>query len=128
MTPNRESLSPLERERASVFHSWSAQSTLAPFMVSGTHGVYVTDLEGNDFLDFSSQLVNTNIGHQHPKVIAAARTQLDHFTHTCFQVVAYESYVELCERINQLAPGSTPKPPYRVITSAAPLTRHCASG
>lgn len=98
MTSNRESLSPLERERASVFHSWSAQSTLAPFMVSGAHGVFVTDLEGNDFLDFSSQLVNTNIGHQQPEVIDAIVAQAQSLA-TIAPQHGYRSRYEAAEMI-----------------------------
>lgn len=98
MTTDRESLSPIDRERQSVFHSWSAQSTLAPFMVSGAHGVYVTDLDGNDFLDFSSQLVNTNIGHQQPDVIAAIVRQAESLT-TIAPQHGYRSRYEAAEMI-----------------------------
>ncbi|WP_298590599.1 aspartate aminotransferase family protein [uncultured Kocuria sp.] len=58
-------------DRAHVFHSWSAQGSLDPMTVLKAEGSYVWDGEGNRLLDFSSQLVNTNIGHQHPKVVAA---------------------------------------------------------
>ncbi len=64
-----------ELDRAHVFHSWSAQSPLAPLTFAGASGSWVWDYEGNRYLDFSSQLVNTNIGHQHPKVIAAIQEQ-----------------------------------------------------
>ena len=66
-----------ERERAAVFHSWSAQATIAPLMIRDANGVYVTDEDGKTYIDFSSQLVNTNIGHQHPKVVAAIKEQAD---------------------------------------------------
>jgi taurine--2-oxoglutarate transaminase len=72
---DRSALTSLERERASVFHSWSAQSTIKPMMVRDAHGVYVTDEDGNTYLDFSSQLVNTNLGHQHPAVVRAIQEQ-----------------------------------------------------
>ena len=75
MAKNREQMSSVEREKASVFHSWSAQSTINPFMVKSAHGLYVTGEDGNDYLDFSSQLVNTNIGHQHPVVVKAIQEQ-----------------------------------------------------
>ena len=75
MANDRSALTSSERERASVFHSWSAQSTLNPFMVKDAKGVYVTGEDGVTYLDFSSQLVNTNIGHQHPKVVAAIQEQ-----------------------------------------------------
>ncbi|MFJ5696548.1 aspartate aminotransferase family protein [Arthrobacter sp. NPDC093139] len=62
-------------DRANVFHSWSAQKSLNPLAIAGGSGSTVWDHDGNTFLDFSSQLVNTNIGHQHPKVIAAIAQQ-----------------------------------------------------
>ena len=62
-------------DRAHVFHSWSAQAALTPMLIAGGEGSYVWDYEGTRYLDFSSQLVNTNIGHQHPKVIAAIQAQ-----------------------------------------------------
>ncbi|HEV7624146.1 MAG TPA: aspartate aminotransferase family protein, partial [Amnibacterium sp.] len=58
-----------------VFHSWSAQGSLAPFVIAAAHGSEVEDEEGRRYLDFSSQLVNTNIGHTHPKVVAAIQEQ-----------------------------------------------------
>ncbi|OKH81503.1 hypothetical protein EB75_16580 [Mycobacterium sp. ST-F2] len=62
-------------DRAHVFHSWSAQATLNPMTVTAAEGSYFWDGDGNRLLDFSSQLVNTNIGHQHPKVVAAIQEQ-----------------------------------------------------
>ncbi len=62
-------------DREYVFHSWSAQKTLNPMCIAGAEGSYFWDYDGNKFLDFSSQLVNVNIGHQHPKIIAAIQEQ-----------------------------------------------------
>jgi len=62
-------------DRAHVFHSWSAQGAISPLPVAGGQGSYFWDFDGNKYLDFSSQLVFTNIGHQHPKVIAAIQEQ-----------------------------------------------------
>ena len=62
-------------DRAYVFHSWSAQKALKPMCIAGAEGSYVWDFDGNRYLDFSSQLVNVNIGHQHPKVVAAIQEQ-----------------------------------------------------
>ncbi|MFF5127247.1 aspartate aminotransferase family protein [Streptomyces syringium] len=62
-------------DRAHVFHSWSAQGLIDPPAVAGAEGAYFWDYDGNRYLDFSSQLVNTNIGHQHPKVVAAVQEQ-----------------------------------------------------
>ena len=63
-----------------VFHSWSAQGAIKPLPVSGSAGSRFWDYEGNTYLDFSSQLVFTNIGHQHPKVTRAIKKQLNKYT------------------------------------------------
>ena len=62
-------------DRAHVFHSWSAQGSLTPFVVAGGLGSEVWNYDGTRYLDFSSQLVNMNIGHAHPKVVAAIQKQ-----------------------------------------------------
>ncbi len=63
------------QDRAYVFHSWSAQAQISPIPVQGAQGSYFWDYEGKKYLDFSCQLVNTNIGHQHPRVIKAIQDQ-----------------------------------------------------
>jgi taurine---2-oxoglutarate transaminase len=67
-------------DRAHVFHSWSAQGSLNPFIIAGGSGSTVWDFNDNTYLDFSSQLVNTNIGHQHPGVVDAIKAQADILT------------------------------------------------
>ena len=62
-------------DRAHVFHSWSAQGALKPFVIAGGKGSVVWDYDGREYLDFSSQLVNVNIGHQHPAVVSAIQEQ-----------------------------------------------------
>jgi taurine--2-oxoglutarate transaminase len=64
-------------DRAHVFHSWSAQGALNPLVIAGGSGSRVWDYDGKTYLDFSSQLVNTNVGHQHPAVVAAIKQQAD---------------------------------------------------
>ncbi|MEG3114617.1 aspartate aminotransferase family protein [Salinicola sp. 4072] len=64
-------------DRAGVFHSWSAQGALQPMVFKGGEGCRLWDYDGRDYLDFSSQLVNTNIGHQHPRVVEAIKAQAD---------------------------------------------------
>jgi len=78
----------------------------------------IWDVEGRRWIDFCAGIAVVNTGHCHPRLIAAAREQLEAFTHTCFQVVAYESYVELCERLNAAAPGNSPKKSFLVNTGA----------
>lgn len=69
-----------ELDRSHVFHSWSAQGALTPFVMAGGLASTIWDYDGNSYLDFSSQLVNMNIGHQHPKVIEAIKAQADVLT------------------------------------------------
>jgi 4-aminobutyrate aminotransferase/(S)-3-amino-2-methylpropionate transaminase len=64
------------------------------------------DVEGNRYLDFAAGIAVLNTGHSHPRVTSAAKEQIDRFSHTCFQVVAYEPYIALAERLNALAPFS----------------------
>ena len=97
-----------------------------PRGVAQAHGVFavraenaeIWDVEGRRWIDFCAGIAVVNTGHCHPHVMAAARAQLNQFTHTCFQVVAYESYVELAERLNKLAPGTTPKKTFFMNTGA----------
>lgn len=78
----------------------------------------IWDVEGRRWIDFCAGIAVVNTGHCHPRIVAAAHRQLESFTHTCFQVVAYESYVELCERLNAAAPGDSPKKSFLVNTGA----------
>ncbi|MGY4879452.1 aspartate aminotransferase family protein [Vreelandella aquamarina] len=64
-------------DRQGVFHSWSAQGALDPVVIKSGSGCRLWDYDGREYLDFSSQMVNTNIGHQHPKVLEAIKAQLD---------------------------------------------------
>jgi len=67
----------LAADRAHVFYPWSAQATVNPLALAGAEGSYVYDYDGNEYLDISSQLVFTNIGHQHPKVVEAIKAQAE---------------------------------------------------
>ena len=69
----------------------------------------VWDVEGKRYVDFAGGIAVLNTGHCHPEVIAAVQEQMGRYTHTCFQVLAYEPYVELAERLNALAPGNFAK-------------------
>ncbi|MCU1583801.1 MAG: aspartate aminotransferase family protein [Microbacteriaceae bacterium] len=69
-----------ELDRSHVFHSWSAQGALKPFVIAGGLGSTVWDFDGKRYLDFSSQLINMNIGHQHPRVIEAITAQANTLT------------------------------------------------
>ena len=78
----------------------------------------IWDKEGNRYIDFASGIAVVNTGHRHPRVIAAVKEQLDRFTHTCHQVVPYESYVHLAERLNAIVPGDFTKKTIFVTTGA----------
>jgi 4-aminobutyrate aminotransferase len=78
----------------------------------------IWDVEGRRYIDFAAGIAVVNTGHRHPKVIAAVKDQLDHFTHTCHQVVPYENYVRLAERLNQAVPGNFKKKTIFVTTGA----------
>lgn len=76
------------------------------------------DVEGRRYIDFAGGIAVLNTGHLHAGVIAAVKAQLDLYTHTCFQVVAYEPYVEVAERLNTLAPGAFAKKTLLLTTGA----------
>ncbi|MFG3050831.1 aspartate aminotransferase family protein [Kitasatospora sp. NPDC048239] len=95
-------------DRAHVFHSWSAQALIDPLAVAGAEGSYFWDYDGNRYLDFSSQLVNTNIGHQHPKVVAAIQEQAAKLC-TIAPGFAVESRSEAARLIAERTPGDLDK-------------------
>jgi 4-aminobutyrate aminotransferase/(S)-3-amino-2-methylpropionate transaminase len=88
-----------------------------PRGVANLHAIYaerasnaeLRDIEGRRYIDFGSGIAVLNTGHRHPKVIAAVAAQLEKLTHAGFQITPYESYVALAERLNAIAPGTTPK-------------------
>ena len=82
---------------------------MAPFFAARAEGAELWDVEGRRFIDFAGGIAVMNVGHGHPRVKAAIAEQLERFTHTCYQVVPYESYVSLAEKINQLTPGTHAK-------------------
>jgi len=77
--------------------------------VARAENAEIWDVEGRRFIDFSAGIAVVNTGHRHPKVIAAVKEQLDQFTHTAHQVVPYENYVRLAERLNAIVPGNFDK-------------------
>jgi taurine--2-oxoglutarate transaminase len=91
-------------DRAHVFHSWSAQRLLDPLVIAGGDGAWVWDEAGNRYLDFSSQLMNVNIGHQHPKLVAAIKAQADTLC-TIAPFHANDARSEAARLIAELAPG-----------------------
>ena len=91
-------------DRAHVFHSWSIQGALNPVDIVGAEGCYMWDSSGKKYLDFSSQLVNVNIGHQHPKLVAAIQEQAAKLC-TIAPSFANDARSEAARLITELAPG-----------------------
>ncbi len=104
----------------------SRRAAAIPRGVSNSLAVYADradnaglwDVEGRRYIDFASGIAVLNTGHGHPKVKAAIAAQLERFSHSCFQVTPYESYVALAEQLNALAPGPTPKKTIFLTTGA----------
>ena len=86
--------------------------------VSRGSNAEVWDVEGRRYIDFAGGIAVLNTGHCHPAISAAVKAQVDLYSHTCFQVLAYEPYVELAERLNTLAPGNFPKKSIFLSTGA----------
>ena len=93
-------------------------ASAAPSYAKYAENAEMWDVEGNRYIDFCGGIGVLNTGHRHPSVIAAAKAQEDHYTHTSFQVVPYAPYIDLAERLNALAPGDAPKKTLLVTTGA----------
>jgi len=89
-----------------------------PVFVARAEGARLWDVDGREYLDFAGGIGVMNVGHGHPRVLQAVRAQLERFTHACFQVTPYETYVRLAERLSALAPGSFPKKTILLTTGA----------
>src|SRR5690349_361414 len=79
-----------------------------PIVIAEGHGATVTDVDGNSFVDFTGGVGCLNVGHAHPRVVAAVQEQAARFFHTDFTIVPYEIYVDYAERLLGLAPFSGP--------------------
>ena len=80
-----------------------------PVFTERADNASVWDVEGREYIDFAGGIAVLNTGHLHPKVKQAVSEQLDKFSHTCFMVLGYESYVAVCEKVNALVPGNFAK-------------------
>ena len=83
--------------------------TAFPVFIERAEGSIIVDVDGNSILDLAAGIAVLNVGHSTPKVIENIKTQVDAFTHTCFMVVPYTGYVEVCEALNRLTPGKFKK-------------------
>ena len=105
---------------------WKTREAQIPRGVGSMHQVFaaraqnaeIWDEEGNRYIDFASGIAVTNTGHNHPKINAAVAEQLSNFSHVCYQVTPYKSYIELATRLNKLAPGPTRKKTIFLSTGA----------
>jgi len=93
------------RERAVA----SSVGSSIPIYVASGSGAVLVDVDGNQLIDLGSGIAVVGVGHGAPPITRAVSTQVARFTHSCFMVNPYEGYVEVCERLNALAPGDTPK-------------------
>ncbi|WNM24913.1 aspartate aminotransferase family protein [Demequina capsici] len=95
-------------DTGNVFHSWSAQAGLAPMPIASGSGVKVWDFDGNEYLDFSSQLVNVNIGYQHPAVVTAIQEQAARLA-TVGPAYANDARAKAAQKILEHAPEGMQK-------------------
>ena len=82
---------------------------VTPYFVDRAKGALVYDVDGRELVDFAGGIGVMNVGHSHPKVVAAIKEQAEKYTHTCFHIVMYEPYMRLAERLCALTPGSFEK-------------------
>jgi 4-aminobutyrate aminotransferase/(S)-3-amino-2-methylpropionate transaminase len=93
-------------------------ASAVPVFCQRAENAEIWDVEGRHYIDFASGISVLNVGHLHPRVLAAAEEQLQQFSHACFQVTPYEGYVALAERLNELVPGEAPKRTLLLTTGA----------
>ncbi len=79
-------------------------SIYLPIVIEEAHGATITDVDGNTFIDFTGGVGCLNVGHSNPRVVEAAKEQIERFTHTDFTIIPYENYIELAERLLELVP------------------------
>jgi len=103
-TLNPEQLSRLRNQFVTAGHA----STTNLYAASA-RGAVIRDVEGREYIDFAGGIAVMNVGHSHPKVVAAIKDQAEKFTHTCFMVNPYESAVRLAEKLCRITPGDFPK-------------------
>ncbi|AZY97105.1 TPA: 4-aminobutyrate--2-oxoglutarate transaminase [Salmonella enterica subsp. enterica serovar Goldcoast] len=89
-----------------------------PIFAERAENCRVWDVEGSEYLDFAGGIAVLNTGHLHPGIVSAVEAQLKKLSHTCFQVLAYEPYLALCERMNQKVPGDFAKKTLLVTTGS----------
>ena len=86
-----------------------APYNITPAFIREARGALMIDVEGRELIDFAGGIGVNNVGHCHPKVVAAIKDQADKCIHTCFHVAMYDAYVDLAAKLNELAPGNVAK-------------------
>ena len=87
----------------------NGHSSSATCYIHSAKGAIVRDVEGNEYIDFAGGIAVMNVGHSHPKVVAAIKAQAERFTHTCFMVAPYDAPVRLAQRLCAITPGTFAK-------------------
>jgi 4-aminobutyrate aminotransferase/(S)-3-amino-2-methylpropionate transaminase len=105
----------LQRRKAAVARG---VSTIHDLVLERASGAVMWDIEGREYIDFIGGIGVLNLGHAHPRIVAAVTAQLQRFTHTSFQVALYDSYIELAEKLCAIAPGNFAKKAFFVSTGA----------
>ncbi len=104
MRMNNEKLMELRNQ-----HTPPGLGVITPSFITEAKGAVMVDADGRELIDFAGGIGVNNVGHCHPKVVAAIKDQADKYLHTCFHVAPYEPYVQLAARLNELAPGTSEK-------------------
>lgn len=108
--------------------------SVLPVYVTDAGGGVVVDADGNSLIDFGSGIAVTGVGNANPRVAARVKAQADRFTHTCFMVAPYESYVAVCENLNRITPGDHEKRSFLVnsgaeaVENAVKIARYATGG
>ncbi|RBQ14404.1 4-aminobutyrate--2-oxoglutarate transaminase [Spongiactinospora rosea] len=125
--PGPRSRELLARKQAAVP---AGVGTTLPVFVTHAGGGVVVDADGNSLIDFGSGIAVTSVGNANPRVAERVRKQVGDFTHTCFMVTPYQSYVEVCEALNRITPGDHEKRTFLVnsgaeaVENAVKVARH----
>ncbi len=118
INPASDKLSNAEWQKRKEAAIAVGEANLAPIYIERGENAELWDVEGNRYIDFATGIAVCNTGHSHPDVVAAVKDQVDRFSHTCVMITPYDSAVLLAERLNELAPGDSPKKSMFVTTGA----------
>ncbi|MFB9137091.1 4-aminobutyrate--2-oxoglutarate transaminase [Vibrio olivae] len=96
----------------------NGMANMSPIYAATAKNALITDIEGNQYIDFAAGIAVNNTGHSHPQIVEAVKKQLDNFSHTCSMVTPYTSFVELAEKVVEIAPGPSAKKAAFLTTGA----------